>query len=247
MMESMAQRTLRSCARLIVARHLDLRVEGLEHLPRSGALLIACRHVHHLYDGCLLLSAVPRPIHMLVALDWVANRRSRMLMEWACGTARWPVVLRAERLQPAAGERGRAYRPDEVGGYLRRAVRSAVGLLRAGEGLVVFPEAYPAIDPHGSPRSDEDDFLPFRPGFVRLAEMAQRDGRTRVAIVPAGLAYRRGLRWRATLRLAAPLYVENRADRMRVAQAVEVRVCRLSAPAGLAPDAARRRREYRYE
>lgn len=247
MMEVMAQRTLRWWSRLAVARRLDVQVEGLEHLPREGALLIACRHVHHLYDGCLLLSAVPRPLHILVALDWVGDRRTRLLMEWACGTARWPVVLRAERLQPAAEQRGRAYSPEEVGGYVLRAARAAVGLLRAGEGLVIFPEAYPAIDPHASPRAGDDDFLPFRPGFIRLAEMAQRDGRTRVAIVPAGLAYRRGPRWRATLRFAAPLYVENRADRPRVAQAVEERVRRLSAPAGLAPDPAHRRREYGYE
>ena len=246
-MELMAQRTLRSWSRLAVARRMTVRVEGLEHLPREGAMLIACRHVHHLYDGCLLLAAVPRPVHILVALDWAPDRRTRLLMEWACATARWPVVLRAERLQPASERDSAAYRPDEVAGYVRRAARDSVGLLRAGQGLIVFPEAYPAIDPHPTPRTGEDDLLPFRSGFIRLAEMAQRDGRTRVPIVPAGLAYRRGPRWRATLRFAAAAVSEDRADRPRVLRAVEDAVRRLSAPAGLIPDEARRRREFRYE
>lgn len=230
MMELMAQRSLRAGARAIVARRLDLAVEGLQHLPRDGPLLIACRHAHHLYDGALLLSVVPRPLHLLVALDWVTSRRDRRLMEWACGTARWPVVLRAERLQPPLAAPS-AYRAEEAARYLRRAVRESIELLRAGQALVVFPEAYPDVDPRAGPKAEAAAFRPFRPGFVRLAELAQRDGRTRVPIVPAGLAYRRGRRWQATLRFAAPRYVEGRAERAGVLHEVEAYVRLLSAGA----------------
>src|SRR5579875_52933 len=108
---------LRAGAQAIAVRRLDLHVEGLEHLPHKGPLLIASRHYHHLYDGCILLAVAPRPLHLLVALDWVTTRRDRGLMEWACRTARWPVVLRAERLQ--AG--GSAYDAADAGRYLRRA------------------------------------------------------------------------------------------------------------------------------
>ena len=76
-MELMTRSTMRAWARATVARRLDVEVEGLQHLPREGPLLIACRHVHHLYDGCLLLTAVPRPVHLLVALDWAADRPTR--------------------------------------------------------------------------------------------------------------------------------------------------------------------------
>src|SRR6185312_17264201 len=41
---------LRQAARLIAARRLDLRVEGLHHVPLSGSALLACRHYHHSYD-----------------------------------------------------------------------------------------------------------------------------------------------------------------------------------------------------
>ena len=226
-MNQLSCQAIRVGARSLAVRHLRVRIEGSRHLPRRGAALIACRHVHHLYDGCLLLSALPRPAHILVALDWVANRRTRQLMEWACHTAGWPIVLRTERLQ-TPGQR--VYCHEEATGYLRRAVRDSMNLLHEGRMLVVFPEAYPNIDPNPTPKLDEDAFLPFRPGFVRLVELAQRDSVIRVPIIPAGLSYRHDRRLQVTLRFGAPLFVERRADRDRVLQAVEERVRLLSAP-----------------
>ena len=131
-----------------------------------------------------------------------------------------------------------AYGAADAGRYLRRAVRDAVDLLRAGRALAVFPEAYPTVDPHATPKASGDAFLPFRPGFIRIVEMAQRDGCTRVPIVPAGLSYRPGRRWEVTLRFAAPLYVEGRADRAGVLRAVEEQVRLLSTPEPAWPHAA---------
>ena len=37
---------------------VDLRVEGLEHLPASGPAIIAARHYHHFYDGAALLTTM---------------------------------------------------------------------------------------------------------------------------------------------------------------------------------------------
>lgn len=237
---------LRAGARALAARRLDLRVEGLEYLPRVGPLLVASHHYHHLYDGCALLAVVPRPIHLLVALDWVATPRDRRLMEWACDAARWPVVLRAETLQPPGSLRHGAYGSEEAGRYLRRAVRDSVALLRAGRAVVIFPAAYPVIDPHATPATPKaggEAVLPFRPGIVRLVELAQRDGRTRVPIVPAGLSYHRGRRWQIMLRFAAPCYVDGRADRARVLRAVEEQVRLLSMPVPSCRDEAEHERE----
>jgi 1-acyl-sn-glycerol-3-phosphate acyltransferase len=230
MIEEMSQRSLRLGARLIVARNLDVRIEGLEHLPRTGPALLACRHAHHLYDGCVLLGCLPRPIQMLVALDWVASPRGRKVMERACGLARWPVVLRSERLQPGHATAS-AYTAAEGGRYLRRAVRDALTLLQEGRILAVFPEAYPTIDPRATPKADQEAFLPFRTGVVRLAEMAQRGGSAPVPIVPVGLAYRSGRRWQATLRFGRPVTITSRMDRTCVLGAVEAAVRQLSTPA----------------
>lgn len=221
---------LRRGARILVARRLDLRVEGLEQLPLSGPALIAARHYHHLYDGAALVAVAPRPMHIFVALDWVRGRLTRRVMETLCGTAGWPVVLRADG--PALQQGGSAYRAGERGIVLRRALRDTTHLLRAGRVLVVFPEAYPNVDPGYTLKRGDDAFLPFDPGFVRLVEIAQRGRRTHIPIVPVGLHYERGhgrgARWRVTLRFGSPLMVDKTTDRAAFAREVERSVRQLS-------------------
>lgn len=216
--------SIRLASRIIVRRRLALRVEGREHLPASGPVLIAARHYHHLYDGAALVAALARPVHILVALDWVSSPVLRRLMERACAAARWPVVVRGAR----GGARSGAFRQDEARRYLRHAIAEAVALLRAGEVLVVFPEGYPNVDPTYTPKRG-DEFLPFRPGVAALAARAERDG-PRVSIVPAGLTYAEDGR-HVTLRLGRPLYVDEHRDRAALLCAVEERVRSLSASA----------------
>ena len=126
---------------------------------------------------------------------------------------------------------------------LRSATRLATDLLRAGETLVIFPEAYPNVDPFPTPKADGRAFLPFEPGFAKLAQLAERDGVTQVSVVPAGFAYEQLAagprpRWRITLRYGEPLRIAPRATPAEVAAfvaQVERAVHSLSAPASLAP------------
>ncbi len=229
-MERIARHAIKLCCQAIVARRLDLQVEGLEHIPPAGPALIVCHHFHHLYDGCVLIARSPRPLAPLVALDWVRGRGGRRLMERACGLARWPVVLRADALVYHSHTELRAYRAKEIHSYLRRGVDDAVALLRAGQILAVFPEAYPTIDPSYTPKTRDDELLPFRPGFIRIAARAERDGQTRVPIVPAGLLYRRGPRWSVRLRFTQPLLLSEWPDHAQLLPAVEGQVRQLSSP-----------------
>jgi 1-acyl-sn-glycerol-3-phosphate acyltransferase len=226
LIEAVAHVGIRTFCRAAVARRLDPRVEGLTEIPRRGPVLIACRHFHHFYDAELLLTAVPRPIHFLVALDWVHGPRERRLMEWACRTARWPALLRVEQLGDQDST-ARAYGVAEAGRYLRRAVGDSLRLLREGRILVVFPEAYPTVDPEGSPKRDPGAILPFRPGFVRLVALAERSGVGRIPIIPAGLSYGTGQRLPVVLRFGSAVFLEH-ADRASVARLVEGRVRELS-------------------
>lgn len=220
-------------SRAMVHHNVKLTVEGLEYVPSSGPVLIVARHFHHLYDGCVLLKAITRPLHVIVALDWVKYRWLRKVMELACTLVGWPTILRVERLS-ANTERSicqkkvSAYSPDEVRGYLRRAARDAVQLLRNGEVLLVFPEAYPNIDPVFTPKHSNDTFLPFRSGFTQLVRMAERDGSTQVAIVPAGLTYVHKDRWHVTLRFGPPILREDYTGRDHLLQAIEKQVHELS-------------------
>ena len=227
--------TVYAGSRALTRRKIRVMVEGLEYVPRSGPVLIVARHFHHLYDGCVLLGAISRPLRILVALDWVQQRWLRKLMEWACTMVDWPAMLRVERLSeegdainrvPTAGSS--TYARGEALRYLRRAVRDSIRLLRNREVLVVFPEAYPNIDPAPTSKKDREAFLPFRPGFAKLVEMAEKDGHTRVALVPAGFTYVQKERWHITLRFGPAFFREDYSDSTHLVLAIEKRVRDLS-------------------
>jgi uncharacterized membrane protein/1-acyl-sn-glycerol-3-phosphate acyltransferase len=217
---------------VIARRQVKLVVEGLENVPRTGPVLLVARHYHHLYDGCVLMRAVPRRLHIFVALDWVRKRWLRSVMELACSLVDWPIVLRAEQLNenaaPHSKAAARAYALNETRVYLRYAMEDSVRLLREGEVLVVFPEAYPDIDPRNSPRVETHGSLPFRQGFARLVEMAERDEQTSIAIVPAGLSYVQNGRWNVTLRFGPARSRSDYDDYTHLVQDVEKRVRELS-------------------
>jgi len=193
-------------------------VEGLDRVPRTGPVLLAARHFHHLLDGAVLVHHVTRPVHIVVGLDWAANARQRRWMQRACAWARYPVILR-----PATtGLRG-AYEARDVRRYLRSGLQDAVALLRAGHVVLVFPEGYPVVDRVAShaapPPRDGDGLLPFATGFRTIAAAARRAGARSVPIVPVGFRYEsRGTRWRITARFGSPLGAE--ADVATVARAV---------------------------
>lgn len=223
---------LRKGSLMIARRKVIVEVEGLENVPGTGPVLIVARHFHHLYDGCVLMRAVRRRLHIFVALDWVQKHWLRSFMESVCALADWPVMLRAEQLRESTAQRSKtvsgAYSLNEARAYLRHAMEDSVRLLRNGEALVVFPEAYPDIDPHNTPKVETRTFLPFRPGFARLVEMAERDERTNIAIVPAGLTYVQNGRWHVTLRFGPALSRSNYHDNAHLVQEVEKQVRELS-------------------
>ena len=227
LLPTMAWRSLRLMCRRSLARHVDLTVEGLAHVPASGPVLLAARHFHHLYDGCAIGTVVPRHVHVLVAMDWVGHPLGRRAFERACRAARFPVVIRPNAV--AAHPELRA----EAAHALRRAATSTVELLRTGHVVLVFPEGYPNVDPGPTPKTDDASFLPFAPGFARLVALAERDSGTRIPVLPVGLEYARGPRWRVTLRFGVPCYLADAPDRTTFIRDVEVRVRELS---GLASD-----------
>jgi putative membrane protein len=141
---------------------------------------------------------VPRPLKILVTLDWMESAAGLRLMRGACQIANWPVVVRSDS-QERHSEATAAKR------QLLAATRACVDLLRAGQLLLVFPEGYPTIDPSFTPKTSDDAFLPFHPGFVRFVALAERDGITRVPIVPVGLEYQRSDRWQVTVRFGRPV------------------------------------------
>jgi len=204
----------RLAAQWLVARALDLHVDGLEHVPAAGPAILVARHYHHLYDAAAILACLPREVHVLIALDWLGGGPRLRVMRWLAAAAQWPGVWRA----------GPGWRLNRDG------YRLSLTLLREGRLLLAFPEGYPVIDPEGSRGADTDGCLPFDGGFLVLARRVGWE----VPIVPVGLWYapRSGGGWTVWLRFGRPVRPQTgeRSQRRAQVAAVEADVRRLSLP-----------------
>lgn len=195
---------LRGYARRAVAQDVTVTVDGLERVPTSGPVVMAARHYHHLHDATILMTVVPRQLHILVALDWVCGPWGRRIMETLCRLARWPTVLRRDSPHLTGPKPASVYHPDAWHGMMRQAILDSEALMREGRILIVFPEGYPNVDPEIAMKAEPDEILPFRTGFAKIVARAQRTIGRPIPVVPVGFRYRRGARWQATVRFGAP-------------------------------------------
>jgi 1-acyl-sn-glycerol-3-phosphate acyltransferase len=140
-------------------------------------------------------------------------------MKRACRAARWPVVLRTDGPSPPSA--------CEAAVALRQATRETLDLLQEDRAVLIFPEAYPVIDPVWTPNRNGSVLLPFHPGVVRFAVMAARRG-IAVPIVPAGFSYGNEERPRVTLRFGRPRLLDDRTDEREALAELECQVGQLS-------------------
>jgi len=73
-------RAMHLVARILTGKRLRTRVKGIENLPTHGPAILVSRHYHHLFDGLAFYATVKRRFHIVVSLDWVANRRTKFFM-----------------------------------------------------------------------------------------------------------------------------------------------------------------------
>lgn len=224
--------TMRLGARAIAAGRVEMAVTGLDYIPTDGPVLLVARHYHHLFDGVVLLVSMPRPIHILVTLDWAKNSYARRLMTLATTLARWPVVLRSDALRTCVNRdrtwRGKIFTAAAIRRYQHSALSDSVALLAEGRVLVVFPEGYPNIDLHYTPKTRPEEFLPFKAGFATIAAAAEKRLGARVPIVPSGFRYTKDSRWTARLNIGEAVYLEDFVSRQLLVSYMEQRVAELS-------------------
>jgi len=232
LLDRIACRTIRLGARALAAGRVEMAVTGLDHIPTGGPVLLVARHYHHLFDGVVLLVSMPRPIHILVTLDWAKNSYARRLMTLATTMARWPVVLRSDALRTRIIRdrtwKGKIITAAAIRRYQYSALSDSVALLAAGRLLVVFPEGYPNIDSHYTPKTRPEEFLPFKAGFATIAAAAEKRLGARVPIVPSGFRYTKHNRWTARLNIGAAVYLEDFASRQLLVSYMAQRVAELS-------------------
>ncbi|HWH77860.1 MAG TPA: 1-acyl-sn-glycerol-3-phosphate acyltransferase, partial [Candidatus Binatus sp.] len=79
--------------------------------------------------------------------------------------------------------------------YQINALRQSLNLLKADRVVVIFPEGYPNVDPHFTPKKSNDEFLPFKAGFSAIAESAERSLGKAIPLIPVGIGYEIGEPW----------------------------------------------------
>lgn len=217
-------------AALLIRRRGGVTVDrGLP--PETGPAILVSRHYHHLWDGCAIVASTDRPVHIVVGLDWISKRPIRTLMETACKSAGWPVILRDDALHRDGAES--VYEPHESRAYLKRAVRESVEILRGDGLLVMFPEAYPNIDPGYTPKTGDDDSLPFKRGFATIARITERRLGKRVPIIPVGLGYKDPESGPVAVRFGEPVYLDEFPSEDELVRSVEHSVYALSGVEGI--------------
>lgn len=212
--------TLTQLCRRRLANEATVYVSGLEHFPADGPVVLAARHVHHALDGCVFFTELPRPFRAVVTSDWAPAGLKRNFLAWGTRSMGWPTLLRQVD----------GVSPQQQAAAVKRALSDAVSVLQRGEVLLIFPEGYPNIDPHPTPKTSLDAFLPFEPGFAKMVSMAQRATGSQIPVVPVGFWYAGGPPWTIYGRFGAPVFFSDGKGVREFANLVEARVRSLSQP-----------------
>ncbi len=122
------------------------QVRGDQHLPTTGAAVLACNHVSFV-DAVLLMAASPQPIYFLMD-----HRIFRVpVLGW---------LFRLAKAIPVASQK-------EDPAVYTAAFERAAEVLRGGDLLAIFPEG-------GITRDGQ--LQPFKGGIVKILERAQAEG-----------------------------------------------------------------------
>lgn len=163
-------RTTRAVVGPLVKRYFRMRYVGLEHVPASGAVVLACNHLSNL-DPVLLGAVCPRQINYLAKIELF----------------RVPLLGRLIRGYGAIPLRRTASDPD--------AMRLAEAVLEHGQLLALFPEGTRSRDGQlkpfrfGAARLALKYDVPLVPAAIVGTDHAMPSGRRLPLRVPVAIAF----------------------------------------------------------
>ena len=163
---------IKAAARIFLAPFFEIRVIGQENLPERGAFILLPKH-QRWEDIPLLGLASPVPLYYVAKNDLFLNRLSNWLMSSLGG-------IPLDRRRPMGS---------------RSSIKTVVGLLKEGAGVVVFPEGTYYRNCVGSGHV----------GLIRLIH-----SRIEVPFVPVGIRYSgKGVRKRVEIRFGKTVSWES--------------------------------------
>jgi len=109
--------TLYWLVRICLSLYLNIRVEGVEHIPRTGPLIVIANH-RSAFDPPLVGALLPRAVHFMTK----AELFNYPVLPW---------IFRHVQAYPV--HRGH---PD------RRAIRHSLEVINGGDAILMFPEGH---------------------------------------------------------------------------------------------------------
>jgi len=148
----------------------DIRVEGVEKIPRNTPLLIAVNHMNALVDSLIIGWLMPRRVVMTAKATLLDNAFVAVLFR-ALG-----VVPLRRRMDERRQHQGQLPNPARNS----RAFREMLDVLRHKGAVLIFPE--------GTSHSS-NSLVPLKSGLARVALQARDNEISSVHIVPIGLVF----------------------------------------------------------
>lgn len=192
--------------------YADVVVQGREHLPVAGPLLIVANHPNALVDAMAVAVAVPRRV-VLTAKATLFEQPLLALLLRTVGV----VPLRRAKDEQAAGAGARSTAARNADAFLK-----VTAALAADDAVLVFPEGIS----HDAPA-----LAPLRTGAARMALLAHGSGVTTLRIVAVGLIYeqKERPRSRVLVRIGEPLLLDawiaaHADDAAQLTEAIDARL-----------------------
>ncbi len=169
----MGHRILQTLVRGFLRIVFSCRVEGSDNMPAEGGVIVALNHRSY-WDVVFAGSFVRRPLRYMAKAGLFKNPIFGRLI----------TALGAFPVQRGKGDIG--------------AIKSALGILKSGNVLLIFPEGKRVLD--GSREKA-------KPGVAMIASMAK------VPVVPICISGKYKFRHRITFSIGAPIYFPDGAKR----------------------------------
>lgn len=165
----------RYCRFTVDVFYRRFEVEGVEHLPAGGPLLVCANHANALVDAVVLQASSPRPLHPVARSGLFRNPFLRPILHFIQAV---PIHRRKKDADPSATDRN-----DDAFDRL-------FAHLGEGRAILIFPEGQSHSDP---------SLRPIKTGAARLAIGARERHGTWPTIVPAGLTFTHKGRFRSSV------------------------------------------------
>ena len=143
----------------------EIRITGLDRIPRDGPILVAMNHQNALVDAMLALEIVPRKLRITAKAT---------LGDSPAGVA----LMKAADIIPLSRASDSTVAPDLIRN--RHSFEAIIDELRIGGAVLVFPE--------GKSHNDSE-LAPIKTGLARAALRAREAGVRDIRIIPIGTTF----------------------------------------------------------